>query len=549
MNPLPFQDLEPHRFEDLVRQLAYDFRDWHSLEAIGRAGADGGTDIRGQELVRSVGPGDDEDQQVGLPLTKTWVFQCKREKRLGPKRVEQAVSESIPKDSDSPHGFVLATSADVSRAARDLFRELMVARGVQEFFVWARGELEDRLFQPANDRLLFAYFGISLFHRRRSVGTSIRSAVAVKKLILRLIDADDNQDEVSLPVALVDASTWGHVPEPDVPDDALLRRVYRYFSQVGLIVEDAEHHGYLSPDGRSWDILEQVNLVEETVRRTIDEHPRSARSVTDPADACREFWAAHVDPEFQATYTRHQVVPFDRIVAIDPIGPYRRPIPHIYVDFAATGDPYHQDLGAESLARPKTMFPLEDSVDPDPDRRMRLFPEEIPSDPFEVPWLLQPKVVKPVRPTESTASLISEMLAPTESPDSATHLDDSDSHAVEAERVAISWLAKVAEPVLTGLAIAIEDGGGKARVSGSGSGTHALSLRFWTRRRSGFARSSPYHQHVIDIQVAARAGAVTVRWVRDFKDRHGTKLLDELDPESFEAMVLQAIKDTLPGRW
>jgi len=38
LNPLPFQDLEPHRFEDLVRQLAYDFRRWKSLEAVGRGG-------------------------------------------------------------------------------------------------------------------------------------------------------------------------------------------------------------------------------------------------------------------------------------------------------------------------------------------------------------------------------------------------------------------------------------------------------------------------------------------------------------------------------
>ena len=46
IGPLHFEDLEPHRFEDLVRQLAYDFRDWHSVEAIGRAGSDKGMDIR-----------------------------------------------------------------------------------------------------------------------------------------------------------------------------------------------------------------------------------------------------------------------------------------------------------------------------------------------------------------------------------------------------------------------------------------------------------------------------------------------------------------------
>jgi hypothetical protein len=45
LNPLPFRDLEPHRFEDLVRQLAYEFRDWRSIEATGRSGSDEGVVI------------------------------------------------------------------------------------------------------------------------------------------------------------------------------------------------------------------------------------------------------------------------------------------------------------------------------------------------------------------------------------------------------------------------------------------------------------------------------------------------------------------------
>ena len=51
LNPLPFSDLEPHRFEDLIRQLAYDLRRWKSLEATGRGGTDSGMDIRAVELV------------------------------------------------------------------------------------------------------------------------------------------------------------------------------------------------------------------------------------------------------------------------------------------------------------------------------------------------------------------------------------------------------------------------------------------------------------------------------------------------------------------
>jgi hypothetical protein len=51
LGPLHLEDLEPHRFEDLVRQLLYDFRDWRYLEPTGRTGSDEGFDVRGWETV------------------------------------------------------------------------------------------------------------------------------------------------------------------------------------------------------------------------------------------------------------------------------------------------------------------------------------------------------------------------------------------------------------------------------------------------------------------------------------------------------------------
>jgi hypothetical protein len=51
--PLPFTDLEPKRFEDLVRQLVYDFRPWRRLEATGRSGSDDGFDARALEIVEA----------------------------------------------------------------------------------------------------------------------------------------------------------------------------------------------------------------------------------------------------------------------------------------------------------------------------------------------------------------------------------------------------------------------------------------------------------------------------------------------------------------
>ena len=43
--PIHFEDLDPHRFEDLIRELIYDFRDWQSIEATGRTGNNAGFDI------------------------------------------------------------------------------------------------------------------------------------------------------------------------------------------------------------------------------------------------------------------------------------------------------------------------------------------------------------------------------------------------------------------------------------------------------------------------------------------------------------------------
>lgn len=54
IGPLHFEDLDPKRFEDLVRQLAYEFKPWRRLEATGRSGSDNGFDARGYEITASL---------------------------------------------------------------------------------------------------------------------------------------------------------------------------------------------------------------------------------------------------------------------------------------------------------------------------------------------------------------------------------------------------------------------------------------------------------------------------------------------------------------
>jgi hypothetical protein len=109
VNPLHFEDLEPHRFEDLVRQVIYDFKEWSSLEPTGRLGADDGYDARGFEIVKdSTGSDQDtdaeeDDQEVVEKEERLWQIQCKREKSISPSKITQYVDEMIPKGCVVPY--------------------------------------------------------------------------------------------------------------------------------------------------------------------------------------------------------------------------------------------------------------------------------------------------------------------------------------------------------------------------------------------------------------------------------------------------------------
>ena len=79
LNPLHFEDLEPHRFEDLVRRLLYRFRDWRDIEATGRAGSDEGFDIRAWEKIESITNVSEEGEEgVHRSEGNLWQIQGKR---------------------------------------------------------------------------------------------------------------------------------------------------------------------------------------------------------------------------------------------------------------------------------------------------------------------------------------------------------------------------------------------------------------------------------------------------------------------------------------
>lgn len=258
LNPLHFEDLEPHRFEDLIRQLAYEYRDWASIEATGKGGADDGIDIRAFERHTAPLPEEDEDNvTVPSPQGRLWIFQCKREKRITPKQVERYVAESLK--GELPHGLILAAACDFSKKSYDAFRQALVGTPVQEFQLWGRGELEDLLFQPRNDHLLFAYFGISLQVKKRNLQTETRARIAWRRKVLKALGA--TRGEIEKDVVIVDAENKMYPFASQVaefsenPRWGIFRVKYLHPHDF-LILEHHRQLAYFNRDTEEWDVLE-----------------------------------------------------------------------------------------------------------------------------------------------------------------------------------------------------------------------------------------------------------------------------------------------------
>ena len=338
LGPIHFEDLDPHRFEDLVRQLTYDFKQWQSIESTGRGGADDGFDVRAYEVLPPSTTPDDEDTQDDAPHPmegNLWMIQCKREKELGPKRVEAIVSDAVNADNP-PYGYILVAPAHFSKAAHDKFREGLRNRGVLEFYLWGAGELEDMLYQPKNDHVLFAFFGISITSRRRSRTTEIRSKVNVKNKLRRVLG--DNPSHQS--VLLRDLQDV-HYPYKDEYKDFDKRPRWKEYSAVefhprGLIVSVARHYAYIDKPKAEWDFTKAVN----NIMPVQGHHHRQRESEKEELGiAVKGFWQ-QLPRTRRATFVYNGFIGFDSIAFIDDKGDVEYGYPHLFVDFHIERGPF-----------------------------------------------------------------------------------------------------------------------------------------------------------------------------------------------------------------
>jgi hypothetical protein len=339
LGPLHFEDLEPHRFEDLVRELVYDFKDWQSIEATGRGGSDAGFDIRAYERVSAPErePEEEFEESADAPHPmegNLWMFQCKRETEIGPGKVAQIIHEGV-RAENPPYGYVLAAPANFSKRSFDVFREELRKRGVMEFYLWGRAALEDMLHLPKNDRVLFTFFGISLVTRRRSRATDIRAIVARKNKLLKIFGERPGHD----PILVRDLKDTEY-PLSSYYKDFDTRPRWRAYTVIGLdprglALSVNDYFAYRDASRGEWDMTDAINLG----RRHEEEDREQRRSDGDLRDRIEAFW--NFIPHANRVYfVRNGLIRFEDIEVIDEKGDSRFNFPHIFVDFHETKGPF-----------------------------------------------------------------------------------------------------------------------------------------------------------------------------------------------------------------
>lgn len=398
INPLHFQDLEPHRFEDLVRQLAYSFRPWRSLEATGRRGNDEGVDIRGWERVEPSDDPGDADATEDATSDREWRIQVKRHKSLGPADLRRIVTEAVPPEGPSPYGLIIAAACDVSADALAVFRETAVAHGVVESHMWSNAHLEDSLFRPENDHLLFAYFGISITAKRRAQVAELRATLALKRKIRAAIDSKDEHKNRGLRQSFIVRDIDARYPDFENLDGQM--RGYappwhavtlREIHALGPVVERFHYEGIVMPD-RTWDIREETRWWAANT----GEYSNFFEEDDDPTR--RQFAGAGVETPEKKMVTELRLIPWANVVDVDPAGDSMLSDPHLICRYDGDDGPYHgrhvfrAHVGASDRQLAETerrpLFAAETPTDPAPSVRR----------PRQRKGLIRPELTTPPQP-------------------------------------------------------------------------------------------------------------------------------------------------------
>ena len=395
LNPLPFDALEPKRFEDLIRQLAYDFRTWRMLEATGRSGADEGYDARGFEIVDisssvplEATEGDDEEAIAAPTTDRLWLIQCKREREITPTKIRQHLSKISEDEAKTLYGIIFAAACDFSKRTRDEALSWGRTHGISEVHIWGKGEIEDQLFQPKNDNLLFAYFGTSLQIRRRSIRTALRATLAMKRKAMRAL-GDRWKDNKTILLRDPEDTRYPNIDQPNGSLENHNWRLteFRGHDIGGIKIAWRRYFAYLDTDGKKWDIADIFNIEGHLPQQNPWNDPREIERLYRLEDEIRKFWEGNIPEECRGQLYVEVLLHYHEILEIDEKGDPLVGHPHVFTSFTNNRPPFAGFLGELTIPpfyiggpnnqgiKTRDMTKERKLWSPEPNDRVRIFPE------------------------------------------------------------------------------------------------------------------------------------------------------------------------------
>ena len=142
-NRLHFEDLEPHRFEDLCSEILQKDRNWKKFYPFGRKGTDDGLDIFCEDV-----------------NGHKWFCQCKRYKEISSNDIMNIIDKIVTKNDNVDNGTILLIVAcNVSKRSIKYFEDYASKNHFSDAIIWTASYLEAILYNKY-DYLLNKYFGI-----------------------------------------------------------------------------------------------------------------------------------------------------------------------------------------------------------------------------------------------------------------------------------------------------------------------------------------------------------------------------------------------------
>jgi hypothetical protein len=246
--------------------------------------------------------------------------------------------------------------------------------------MWGKGELEDQLYQPKNDNLLFAYFGISLQIRRRSVRTELRSRLTMKKRSESVL-GEHHQAHRTI---LLRDPTDDRYPYTDDPAKNYRGRwrmvTFSGQSAYGLKYLIKRFFAYVDDQQKGWDIVESVNDAAPLDDHWVDEK----QGTRDQRHRVLSFWSDI--PELnRAWYIEEHCISYEHILAIDEKGDEFASCPHVFLEPGS-----HPEVVLTTITYSNSY--IRSPFHPEEPDRVRYFPEVFPEPP--------PPKADPARPGE-----------------------------------------------------------------------------------------------------------------------------------------------------